>query len=279
MGLFWQNGGSPSDFTTLHGQTVQMYGQGIYAFDTSFKAPILRGTDALTFFICVPLLVVALLLYRRGSLRGGLFLVGVLSYFLYNSASLTLGVAYNPSFLLYAAFFSASLFAFILAFTAVDTRQLAAHVSPGLPHRAIAALMFVSGLGLLFVWLGDIIPPLLHGTYPAIASYTTEVTYVFDLSIIVPVLILTGIFLLRRAPLGYLLAPMMLVMLTIVGLMVTLQTVFQTLAGITLTPGELIGKAGSFVILALVAFWLNVRFFRSIAKPAAARRKLKPSRA
>jgi hypothetical protein len=265
-GLFWQDDGSPFPFTTLHGQTVQMYGQGIYRYDTYFKAPILRGTDFLTLCICIPLLVIAILLYRRGSLRGGLLLNGVLAFFLYNSASIALGAAYNNLFLVYIAYFSAGLFAFILAFRSIDVQVLSSHITSGLPHRGTAALMYLSGVALLFAWLGDILGPLMQGGVPAIASYTTEVTYVFDLGVIVPVAFLSGLLILRRAPLSYLLAAIMLIMLAIVGLMVTTQTIFQLLAGISLTTGEFIGKSGSFMLLALIAIGLIFRFFRNVSE-------------
>lgn len=268
IGLFWQDGGSPFSFTTLHGQTVQMYGQGIYRYDTFFKAPILRGTDALTLFGCIPLLVISALLVARGSLRGGLVLSGVLAYFFYYSASMALGVAYNNLFLLYVASFSASMFAFILAYRAVNVQALASRLNTGVPRRRIAALMFVSGAAVLFAWLSDILAALAQGGVPAIASYTTDVTYVVDLGIIAPVAFLTGILILRRAPVSYLLSAILMVMLTIVGLMVALQTAFQMQAGIALTPGEIIGKSASFMLLALVAFWLTARFLGCVTGPA-----------
>jgi hypothetical protein len=263
-GLWMQGGSGPFAFTTLHGQTVQMSGQGIYQYDTFFKAPILRGTDALTLFGCVPLLLVALELYRRGSLRGHLLLAGVLAFFVYNAASLALGVAYNNLFPLYVAYFSASLFAFILAFSSLDSQALAESIRPGLPRVGIAVLMFVSALALLFAWGSDIVGALLTGGVPDIASYTTEATYVFDLGVIAPLSVLAGILILRRAPLGYSLAAVLLVMLPIVGAMVTLQTVFQTQAGITLSVGALIGKMGSFVLLALASAGLLAAFLRRV---------------
>lgn len=266
VGLFWQNGGGPFPFITLHGETVQMSGQGIYAYDTYFKAPIFRGTDAVTLFVGIPLLLAAALLYRRGSLRGGILLAGVLSYFLYNSASMALGVAYNNLFLVYTAYFSASLFAFGLACRSIDLQVLSSHVSAGLPRRGIAVLMFVSGLALMAAWLIDIVAALVQGRVPAIASYTTEVTYAIDLGIITPLTVLAGIQILRRAPVSYLLAPIMLILLAIIGLVVAAQTVSQSLAGITLSVGEFIGKAGSFMTLAGFAAWLLVRFFRSLSE-------------
>jgi hypothetical protein len=264
FGLFSTGGSGPFPFTTLHGETVQMNGQGIYFYDTYFKAPIFRGTDAVTLFVGIPLLVIGLMLYRRGSLRGGLLLAGILAYFLYNSASVALGAAYNNLFLVYIATFSASLFAFLHAYSAVDTGDLSARTAPGVPRRGMAILMFVSALALLAAWLGDILTPLFQGGVPGIDSYTTEVTYAFDLGIIVPVSVLTGVLLLRRDPRGTLPAAIMLVVLAVVGLMVTSQTVFQMQAGITLTPGQFIGKAGSFMVLAAVAVGLLVRLFRGI---------------
>ena len=56
-GLFWQDGGAPLAFATVHGETVQLDGQGLYSFDWDFKAPIQRGTDAVTLFLCLPLLL------------------------------------------------------------------------------------------------------------------------------------------------------------------------------------------------------------------------------
>ena len=147
-GLFWHTDGSSFPFTTLRGETVQIAGQGIYALDTYFKAPIFRGTDAVTLFVALPLLLIAGLLTARGALRGRILLTGVLAYLLYNAGSVALGVTYNKLFLVYVAYFSASLFAFILAFTSIDRQELAARVTPGAPLRGMATLMFVSALGL-----------------------------------------------------------------------------------------------------------------------------------
>ncbi len=68
-GLFWQAAGSPFMFTTLRGQTVEMYGRGLYRFDTRFMGAGNRGTDAVTLVLGIPLLIVATLRYRRGSTR------------------------------------------------------------------------------------------------------------------------------------------------------------------------------------------------------------------
>ncbi len=267
-GLFWNDGGEPFLFTTLRGETVEIYGQGLYRNDTLFKAPILRGTDAVTLFVSTPLLIFALVLYRRGSLAGGLFLAGMLSYFLCNAASLALGVAFNELSLVYTAYFSASLFAFVLTFRSADLKALPARISPRLPFRVMAAFLFLAGLS-VFVWLIDIAGALLHGQAPhTAASYTTEVTHVIDLGIIAPTAFLAGIMLLRRAGLGYLLASVILTLNALVGVVVVAQSVAQRIAGITLTTTELVAFVGTFTLTSMLAAWLLILLLRSISNPS-----------
>ncbi len=266
-GLFSQGGSGPFNFTTLHGETVRMYGQGIYYYDTYFKAPIFRGTDAVTLFLALPLLAVAIGWYLRrpGSLRAKLFLAGILASFAYDSSSVVLGTAYNNLFLEYIAYFGASIFALGLAVTSIDLHELAARISPGLPRRGIAVVLFVAGAAVLFAWLADLIGWLQPGAVPGVTSYTTEITYAIDLAIIAPLCFLTAILILRRVAAGYLTGTILLMLLTIIGVVVSVQTVFQLSAGIELAPGVIVGKTASFAILALFALWLVIRSFRSVS--------------
>jgi hypothetical protein len=271
VGLFWRDGGNSFTFTSLRGQTVQIDGRGLYRNDTLFTAGSFRGTDAENIIVAVPLLVVAFVACRRGSLGGRFLLVSALSWFLYNGASMALGAAYNSLFLAYIGLFSASLFAFILVFTSIDLVALAGHIPAGAPHRGLAIFLFIAGLAPLGLWLSDVIGSLVQGKAPELlATYTTPVTYVLDLGVIVPVVFLSGILVLRRAPLGYLLATIMLVLLAVTGLAVIGQTVAQINAGIVFGPGPLIGMVGSWVILALFAIWFAARFLRSLPDAPAA---------
>ena len=264
-GLFMNSGPGPFAFTTVHGQEIQLYGRGLYFYDWAFKAPIQRGTDAVILFGSVPLLVFAILYYRRGTLRGRLLLASVLSCFLYFSASLAFGTAYNPLFLLYVVYFSASLFAFVTALAGIDLKTLAASVQPSMPRRGIAIFMVIAGLSVL-VWLLDKIGPLVLNMIPeAIASYTTDATAVLDIGIIGPSAYLTAVLLFRRRPLGYLLAPNLLVLNATIGLIVIAQTIAQRLDGIVLSVQVMIVFVGIFVVTSLFAAGLVIRYFRALA--------------
>lgn len=264
-GLFWQDDANPFSFTTLHGKTVEMYGQGLYKYDSAFKAPILRGTDAVTLFICIPVLIFALALYWRGSLRGGLLLASMLGYFVYNSASLAFGAAYNNLLLVYIMSFSISFFAFVLAITSIDLQTLAVKTSPQFPRRGIAIFLFLAGSSLM-VWLLDIISALILGSVPPnLGPYTTEATYTIDLGIIMPAAFLAGILVLRRSPLGTLLASILITLNVSIGLVVASQSIMQALDGIILSISEYITYVMPFVTLSLIAAWLTSRLIRNIS--------------
>lgn len=265
VGLFSQGGGTPPPFTTVYGDTVEIYGQGLYRHDSSFVAALSRGTDAVTLFVGVPLLLYGYVLYRRVSLRGNIFLIGMLMYFLYVGVTYTFSVVFNSLFLVYTALFSASLFATIIALTTFDTQALAVKVAPGMPRRGMAIFVFVAGLGTLMLWLSELISPLLTGQAPAnLGPYTTMFTHGFDSAVITPATVITGICLLRRKPLGFLLVAPLLILCTLIGIVVIAQTVSQALVGIIFPIGVYIGMIGSWVVMGAFAVGLTVSFFRNI---------------
>ena len=276
VGLFSHGGDGAFSFRTVYGDTVEIYGQGIYRHDSSFVAALFKGTDAITLFVSLPLLLVSYLSYRRGSMRGSIFMIGMLMYFLYIGVTYTFSVIFNSLFLVYTALFSASLFATILTLTTFDTQYLASKVTSNMPHRGIAIFMFVAGLGTLFLWLSELIGPLMTGQAPAnLGPYTTMFTHGFDSAVITPATVLTGIYLLKRKPLGYLLAAPLLVLCTIIGVTVIAQTVSQAMAGIVFPLGVYIGRVGSWVVMGAFAVGLAIAYFRNISEVAPPRETIK----
>lgn len=265
-GLFYHPAGDPFTVTSIHGEEVELYGRGIYAYDTYFKAPINRGTDAEMLFVCIPMLAAALYFYNRGSLRGKVFLTGVLAYMLYTTTSFAIGVAYNNLFLLYIASFSASLFAFVLSFSSIDLPGLAKRTTARLPRRGIVALMIVSIVGLIAAWVPELVIAVMEGGIPPLNGYTTMITDVLDLGIIVPACALAAVLILRKDPLGTLTASTLMIVLINIAVVVTSQTIFQTAAGITVPVPVLVIKAGTFVVMGFFAVWLTARLIGSIAE-------------
>jgi hypothetical protein len=267
IGLFAPNPGSPFSFTTVRGETVQIWGQGWYRYDTPIGALGFKAGDLITLFLAIPVLIVSFVLYRQGSMRGGLLLAGALAYFLYTYMSLGFGATYNNLFLVYILIFSASLFGLILALASFDVQALPAHFAETLPRRSIGIFLVVTGIILSLIWLLlSILPALFQSKAPPEAYYyTTFMTGIVDLGIVSPALILAGVLILRRAPPGYLLASTMLVFTCILGPNLTAGGIIQVVEKV-ITVGQAMAFTVPFVVLALIAIGLTVRMFRGFSE-------------
>jgi len=268
-GLFYSTDGNSYEVNTPRGETVELYGQGLYRYDSVMKAAANRGTDLLTLAVGVPLMIVAVVLHQRGSLRGTLLLVGSLTYILYVYASLSLGAAYNHLFLLYVTLFGASVTALVLTVQEARNRQFEERIAPSMPRKGPAAFMLISGILTLGIWLMDPLAALMANEAPSLLeSGSTLVTHALDLAIIVPAAIAAGVLILRGEARGYLIALSLLVLEAMLAPMIALQTAFQVSSGVTFTTAEIIGPIGGFVTLALVAIWVLVVILKNIEDPA-----------
>jgi hypothetical protein len=264
-GMVWPRGeGQTYEVVSLHGDTALIQGSGLYRYDTVTLASQVIAQDHVTLFIGVPLLILATILARRGSLRGRLLLAGTLAYFLYTYTSYAFGLAYNALFLVYVALFALVLFAFVLALMALDIPTLPESFSPRLPRRLIALFLFTLGAFLLTAWLERIVSAALANQSPyGLETNTTLVIQVLDLGLIVPVSLLGGILLWRRRPWGYLLSSIILIDGLTYFLALLAMIIGETLAGVQMSTGE------TAVVLLLVFFGLGmtVTLLRNISTP------------
>ncbi len=260
LGAFSRGGEAPADFTSLHGQVVQLYGQGLYRLESVSTAAQAIAQDYVTLFLGLPLLVVSLWQYLRDGLRGKLLLAGTLGYFLYTYISMTFAANYNSLFLLYVWLSTLSLFAFIFTIQEIDLKQLPFAFSSRLPRRGIAILMFCMALFVSMLHLSRIIPTLLSGTVPEVLEhYTTYIIAALDLGLIAPTTILAGILLLRRQPWGYLLAAVLVIKGVTLATAVTAMMINQALAGVSIAPQEM-----SIALLTVVTVYFAVRLLANI---------------
>lgn len=265
-GLFWDSPGMPVPFQTAHGETVFLYGRGLYRADWAFRVPIQQGTDAVMLFIVVPAMLFSLFWARR-HLRGRLLLSGLLVSTLYNAASTAFGVAFNPLFPAYVAYLSVSLFTLVLNLSTLRVASLPEIA----PRRGVAVFLFLSGLSTA-IWALEILPALTGNRAPAtLGPYTTEVTAILDWGLVAPTCFLASISVLRRKPLGAWLAPAMLTLMVVVGLIVLGQRVAQALAGEAVTMAQTAGYVAPFVLLSGLGAWLLARVLRAVREVDSAR--------
>ena len=297
FGIVYTTGGSSYLVENIYGESVELYGDGIYRHDSTFKAGINKGTDAVMAAVALALAVITVIAARTDRVavhsentgeqqaktdsqtrlksmaptRLRLIQCGLLVGILYYAACLVFGVTFNQLFPIYVLLFSSALFALIFKLGylirtawAGTMAEMIPNMNKGRRMTGTAVFLIISGSSVL-MWLSFIVPAIVKGVPLAdIQTYTTEPTYVLDLAIVLPVYVGCAVALLRKRRIAFVLTPVLLTFIIIIGAVVIGQTVFQQSIGIAIPLPQFIGLVLSFVILGIFALILNIRFLRKM---------------
>ncbi len=265
-GAFYQTPGVHIEYVTVRGEQAVFQGSGLYRYDPAWFAREGVIWDVINLFVGLPLFAVAIYLSHRNSLRGRLLLGGLLFYFFYVYVMAMSGDAFNRLFLVYVAIFALSAVAFFVNLHDIDVAHLPAQVSARFPRRLFIGFTFVVGGTLIFLWIGRILPIMVNDRFPPeMTGLTTLVSQGFDLGLVVPLMLSTGILLWRRSAWGYLLTGVSLGY----GLMMSI-----TLPAFIVVPLIQDGKTNlvealPFSVASLAGLYLVMQFYRSVQDESA----------
>ncbi len=198
----------------------------------------LRGQDVLT-LLTAPVLVVTAHLARRGSLRAHLVWLGVLAYVTYTYLMYVV-VPYNDAFLLYVAAIGLSFWALLDGAIRTDVHVLheAAH---HLPRRGVGWFLIVTGSLFALLWLVQDLSTLPGGVPDGLFVYDVPSTvHVLDLAFVLPLVVGSGVLLLRGHPAGPALGAVVLVKMVTLGLALLAMAVGTAVAGGPLNVAEVV---------------------------------------
>lgn len=207
--------------------------------DTGYVSETWFGNDLVTLVLGVPLLVVGLVLERRGSLRGRLLWLGALGYALYNYAFYLFGAALNAFFALYVVVLLLAVVAIILALARTDARKVAAGFDPATPFRLVGGYLACAAMGLTVVWLAMWAAHVFAGRPTPVDPESFKIVAAMDLAVMVPALASGGILLWRRQPWGYVIATMAAVQGALYLFVLALNGALFISRGLAEAPGEL----------------------------------------
>ncbi|WP_137286875.1 hypothetical protein [Halorussus salinisoli] len=235
--------------------------------DAAVTIPQVYGQDAVTLGFGVPLLAVGLWYAARGSLRGYVVWLGALAYMLYTWASYALMLYFNELFLAYVALFGLSLFTFVGGVLRLDPGAVRDRLHGRLPIRVTSGYLAAIALFFAAGWLSEVVPATLRGAPPEsvrLAGVPANVIHVLDLAVLLPATLLTAAWLWRRREWGYVLAGVLLVKFTTLGLAVLAMAAWMRR---TRQGGEL-GEIALFGVVSAVSVALGATYLRSMAPPS-----------
>lgn len=205
-----------------------------YGQETRMRAVQFIGNDAGNLLFIAPTLITAAVMILRGSVVARLVWMGTLVYLVYDFLGYSLAAHFNSMFLAYCGILGLSFYSLIEGLLTLPIPEIARRCGPSPRVKAAGAILLLLGLGIVFHWLREIIPALLAGRVPQAvrdSGLLTEPVAVLDLAFGTPACVITAILMLRGAPLGFALGPIVLTFLALSSLVLVPMGIAMTLRG------------------------------------------------
>lgn len=210
---------------------IGVFAPEVYRDRSAWFRSVWIGNDWVTLVVAVPILVVALVLARRGSTRAELVSFGGVGYLLYNYAYYLLGARLNALFPAYVVLWVTSLFVLILALAPLDAESLARRFSGGIRERLVAAYMLFTGVGLTFAWIAQWAGIVFGSLKPNLGEAGFQLVAAMDLSFMVPYFLVGAVLLWRHKPWGYVVSPIILTQGALYTLVLAVNSARMAAAG------------------------------------------------
>ena len=241
-GIFSGSGPGYFQFESIRGETVTIYGKGLYRHMSADVAIQGIAQDYVTLFIGIPLLILGLWGYRKGSIRHHFLLTGVVGYFFVTYLFYMAMAMFNELYLVYVTLMGLTFFALIHLITSAELRSSISSFSSKTPVKFTGGFLIFNAFAIGMMWLGRIVPPLLDGSvYPqGVQHYTTMIVQGFDLGLLLPISFVSGRLLMQKKPVGYLTATPYIVFLAILMTALTAKIIAMGIHGVNIIPAVFI---------------------------------------
>jgi hypothetical protein len=241
------------------GSLIGLSVSSIYADLTPVFLPQALAQDIANLVLVSPALLILAILALRGALRPYLLWLGVLTFTVYNYVIYTFSIPFGSLFLLWVAVLGLSIYAVIGGIIAVDHPALMARYTSRSAVTTVGWFLIITAILFAFLWLSEDLPALLNGTQPQSVidiALPTNPVHILDLAFFLPAAIFTGVLLLKRQPLGFTLAPALLVFLILTGIPILITPLVQAARGGTAGWGVVFPIGGLTLLLLGVLAWL-----------------------
>ncbi|HEX2966564.1 MAG TPA: hypothetical protein VHO84_12310 [Syntrophorhabdaceae bacterium] len=185
---------------------IGLFLPGTYARDNTWGRAVFLGNDLVNLCLFTPLLIIALILLKRGTDKGKVFWLGIQALITYDYIYYPLAVAYNDYFLLYVVILGVSLYSFIFGINSLDLSSYRKYIPAKRVKVAASILLLAFAAVFVFLWIGRYISFLMTGKLDmdGVSMIST-----FDLITLAVPLVLSAIWLLKGEGRGYVLSIVM----------------------------------------------------------------------
>jgi hypothetical protein len=217
------------------------------------------GQDYINLLIAPVLMITAILIYMKKPY--GLFLwAGTLLFFIYTYLIYCFNIHFNVFFIEYCIVLGLSVYSFFYFLYIIAVKPPADTSSKF--HSLQGYYFIIIALLFAFLWLSEVIPSILNNSIPqslAEVGLFTNPVHVLDLSLFLPGTFLTGIFLIRKRKIAFLLAPVLFTFFILMSITIAVLNLLMVQRGIS----SGISVAVAMVVLAILS---SIILFLSLSK-------------
>jgi hypothetical protein len=221
------------------------------------------GQDMIDLFLIVPCLLISSIFAFRNNRIATMIWGGVMLYLSYTFVIYCFDIHFNSLFVVYCLCLGLSFYSFmyfLLTLTAENRKENFENKSE---FRFAGFYFIIISIVFYFLWLSEIIPSISQHKIPKSvtdAGLFTNAVHVLDLAVILPTIFMTGVFLLRKKPIGIILSPVLLTFFVLMDITIGTLIVIMKIKGLEteLSISILMG------MLALISLVLLIKFLRRI---------------
>ena len=187
--------------------------ESTYARENSLYAAQGIGQDIVNLFIVVPILLLAAFFAWRKSKLGLLIWSGAVFYLAYSYTIYSFGLHFNNLFIAYCLILGLSFYSLVYFLISSLRENVSQWFASDVSTKPTGIFLVVIAVLFYFIWLSEIIPAILINATPKSiieSGLLINPVHVLDIAICLPALIVTGIALIKKKNIGFLLAPTML---------------------------------------------------------------------
>ncbi len=232
---------------------------GFYARETINWQTQSAGQDLIDLALISPVLLISVLLMRKGNRIALYISAGATLYLAYTFLIYCVAVKFNQLFVFYCLVLGLSFYSF-LDFLLFALKIKIRSVTDTPESNKIAAIYFIS-IAILFygLWLSEIEPSVWNNTVPESldeVGLATNPVHVLDLAFLLPAVFITGLMLLKRNVFGILLTPALLTFFILMDITIGVLTVMMYVKDLTdfIAVAFIMAALAFFSIVLLILF-------------------------
>jgi hypothetical protein len=221
------------------------------------------GQDMFDLFVIVPFLIIAAIFIQRKSRIALLLWGGVIFYLVYTFVIYCFAVHFSRLFIFYCMILGLSFYSLVYFLLSQIKESVTDWFEKKAPVKGVGIYLIAIACVFYLLWLSEIMPAIIAGATPkniVEIGLLTNPVHALDLSVVLPGFIVVGVLLLRKKPLGLLLAPTVLVFMFLMDLTIGGLNIVMRARGLEASYILSAVMAG----LALVSICLLALYFRSL---------------